>query len=158
MSPGTALGFFWALGGVYCQRISAKYCSLICAASAERKGLYRFSVDLGKLALRIVERHGTNADRWYAACCSIIVHTERYFSRSLVMYCSMVSAYDNVHIRSNLSRLEEAIKYADSAGDRYVVRYATVLHPRQIISRVFANLANFYSVETKLFIGQPRKS
>ncbi|KAI9509850.1 hypothetical protein F5148DRAFT_1275037 [Russula earlei] len=105
MSPGSALGFFWALG-----------------ASAERKGLYRFSADLGKLALRIAERHGTNADR----------------CRSLVMYCSMVSAYDNVHIRSNLPRLEEAIKYANSAGDR-----------------VYVSLANFYSVQTKLFIGQP---
>jgi hypothetical protein len=125
MSPGTALGFFWALGGVYCQLIYTKYSSLICAASAERKGLYRFSVDLGKLALRIVERHGTNADKWYASCCSIIVHAELYFSRSLVMYCSMVSAYDNVHIRSNLPRLEEAIKYANSAGDRCVVRCPT---------------------------------
>jgi len=105
MSPGTALGFFWAL-----------------AAAAERKELYRFSVDLGKLALRISERHGTNGDR----------------CRSLVMYCSMVSAYDNVHIRSNLTRLEEATKYANSAGDR-----------------VYASLANFYSVQTKLFIGQP---
>jgi len=34
------------------------------SASAERKELYRFSVDLGKLALRIAERYGTNADRW----------------------------------------------------------------------------------------------
>ncbi|KAI0005369.1 hypothetical protein BJV74DRAFT_875326 [Russula compacta] len=108
MSPGTALGFFWALG-----------------AAAERKELYRFSVDLGRLALRIAERHGTNADR----------------CRSLVMYCSMVSAYDNVHIRSNLSRLEEATKYANSAGDR-----------------MYACLANFYSTQTKLFIGQPRMS
>ncbi|KAH8992121.1 hypothetical protein EDB92DRAFT_1945661 [Lactarius akahatsu] len=105
MSPGTALGVFWALG-----------------AAAERKELYRFSVDLGRLALRIAERHGTNADR----------------CRSLVMYCSMVSAYDNVHIRSNLPRLEEATKYANSAGDR-----------------VYASLATFYSVQTKLFIGQP---
>jgi hypothetical protein len=35
------------------------------AAAAERKELYRFSVDLGKLALHIAERYGTNADRWY---------------------------------------------------------------------------------------------
>ncbi|KAF8272384.1 histidine kinase [Lactarius quietus] len=105
MSPGTALGVFWALG-----------------AAAERKELYRFSVDLGRLALRIAEKHGTNADR----------------CRSLVMYCSMVSAYDNVHIRSNLPRLEEATKYAKSAGDR-----------------VYASLATFYSVQTKLFIGKP---
>ncbi|KAN0121467.1 histidine kinase [Russula decolorans] len=106
ISPGTALGFFWALG-----------------AAAERRELYRFSVDLGKLALRIAERHGTNADR----------------CRSLVMYCSMVSAYENVHIRSNLPRLEEATKYANSAGDR-----------------VYTSLANFYSIQTKLFIGQPQ--
>ncbi|KAH9075705.1 histidine kinase [Lactarius deliciosus] len=98
MSPGTALGVFWALG-----------------AAAERKELYRFSVDLGRLALRIAERHGTNADR----------------CRSLVMYCSMVSAYDNVHIRSNLPRLEEATKYANSAGDRCVVRYPRSFHLSQ---------------------------
>ncbi|KAI9445552.1 histidine kinase [Lactarius indigo] len=95
MSPGTALGVFWALG-----------------AAAERRELYRFSVDLGRLALRIAERHGTNADR----------------CRSLVMYCSMVSAYDNVHIRSNLPRLEEATKYANSAGDRCVVRHPKSFH------------------------------
>ncbi|KAI0294831.1 histidine kinase [Russula brevipes] len=111
MSPGTALGFFWALG-----------------AAAERKELYRFSVDLGKLALGIAERYGTNADRWHVPIIEF---------RSLVMYCSMVSAYDNVHIRSNLPRLEEAAKYANSAGDR-----------------VYANLASFYSIQTKLFTGQ----
>jgi len=78
---------------------------IMLAAAAERKELYRFSVDLGKLALGIAERYGTNADR----------------CRSLVMYSSMVSAYDNVHIRSNLPRLEEAAKYANSAGDRCVI-------------------------------------
>lgn len=70
----------------------------------------------------------------------------------------MVSAYDNVHIRSNLPRLEEAIKYANSAGDRCVVRLPVHVYIRQCVYRVFASLANFYSVETKLFIGQPRKS
>jgi hypothetical protein len=158
MSPGTALGFFWALGGVD-RHILPTVSSLIAlAAAAERKELYRFSVDLGKLALRIVERHGTNADRWYASFCSITVHTQCFFSRSLVMYCSMVSAFDNVHIRSNLPRLEEAIKYADSAGDRWVVRHPMLSHIRQSGFRVYASFANFYSVETKLFIGQPRKS
>ena len=38
-------------------------------AAAERRELYRFSVDLGRLALRIAERHGTNADRWYVSQC-----------------------------------------------------------------------------------------
>ncbi len=32
----------------------------------------------------------------------------------------MVSGFDNVHIRANVPRLEEAIKYGQSAGDRYV--------------------------------------
>ncbi|TFY83386.1 hypothetical protein EWM64_g624 [Hericium alpestre] len=94
MSPGTALGFFWTLG-----------------AAAEKKELYRFSADLGKLALRIADKHGTNSER-----------------------CSMVSGYDNVHIRANLRRLEEAAMYANSAGDR-----------------VYASFASYYTTETKLF-------
>ena len=99
-------------------------------AAAERKELYRFSVDLGKLALRIAERHGTNADRWYVSLAwlssipnSLIPNV--FFSRSLVMYCSMVSAYENVHIRSNLPRLEDATKYANSAGDRCAIHLQT---------------------------------
>jgi biotin synthase-like enzyme len=99
------------------------------AAAAERKELYRFSVDLGKLALRIAERHGTNADRWYVslACLSSTLNISS--SRSLVMYCSMVSAYENVHIRSNLTRLEEATKYANSAGDRCVIHHSNLILP-----------------------------
>ena len=65
MSPGTALGFFWALAGTYHECLSAITCLVTSVAAAERKELYRFSVDLGKLALRIAERHGTNADRWH---------------------------------------------------------------------------------------------
>ena len=80
-----------------------------------------------------------------------------FLSRSLVMYCSMVSAYDNVHIRSNLPRLEEATKYAKSAGDRFVVRRPKFLYLGQSkLYRVYASLATFYSVQTRLFIGQPR--
>jgi hypothetical protein len=30
----------------------------------------------------------------------------------------MVSGFDNVHIRANLPRLEQAVKYGNSAGDR----------------------------------------
>ncbi|KAA1468392.1 histidine kinase [Dentipellis sp. KUC8613] len=101
MSPGTALGFFWTLG-----------------AAAEKKELYRFSADLGKLALRIAQRHGTSSEK----------------CRALVMFCSMVSGYDNVHIRANVRRLEEAAKYANSAGDR-----------------VYASFASYYIIETKLF-------
>ncbi|GBE78499.1 histidine kinase [Sparassis crispa] len=93
MCPGTALGFFWALG-----------------AAAERRELYRFSADLGKLALRIADQYGTNYEK----------------GRALVLFCSMVSGYDNVHIRVNLPRLEEALKYGQSSGDKIFSSFASV--------------------------------
>ena len=85
-------------------------------------------MDLGKLALRIAERHGTNADRWYVFLAWLPSIPNVFFSRSLVMYCSMVSAYENVHIRSNLPRLEEATKYANSAGDRCAIHFQKVIY------------------------------
>jgi hypothetical protein len=48
MSAGTANGFFWAL-----------------PAAAERRGLYRFAADLGRLALQIADKHGTMAEKWF---------------------------------------------------------------------------------------------
>lgn len=93
MCPGTALGFFWALG-----------------AAAERRELYRFSTDLGRLALRIADDFGTS----YEKC------------RALVLFSSMVSGFDNVHIRANLARLEEAMKYGQSAGDKIFTSFASV--------------------------------
>ncbi|PCH33241.1 hypothetical protein WOLCODRAFT_21861 [Wolfiporia cocos MD-104 SS10] len=93
MCPGTALGFFWALG-----------------AAAERRELYRFSADLGKLALRIADQYGTS----YEKC------------RALVLFSSMVAGFDNIHIRANLVRLEEAIKFGQSAGDRIFTAFAKV--------------------------------
>ncbi|KDQ54896.1 hypothetical protein JAAARDRAFT_196280 [Jaapia argillacea MUCL 33604] len=93
ISPGTPLGFFWAL-----------------SAAAERRGLYRFSADLGKLAIRIAERYGGS----YEKC------------RAQVLFCGMVSGYDNVHIRANLPRLEQAIKYGNSAGDRVYTSFASI--------------------------------
>ncbi|KDR85277.1 hypothetical protein GALMADRAFT_218372 [Galerina marginata CBS 339.88] len=93
MAPGTALGFFWALG-----------------ASAERRELYRFSADLAKLALRIAERYGSSGEK----------------CRAQVLFCSMVSGFDNVHIRANLPRLEQAVKYGNSAGDRIYTSFASI--------------------------------
>ncbi|KAF4623556.1 hypothetical protein D9613_002054 [Agrocybe pediades] len=93
MSPGTALGFFWALG-----------------ASAERRELYRFSSDLAKLALRIADRYGSSGEK----------------CRAQVLFCSMVSGFDNVHIRANLPRLEQAVKYGNSAGDRIYTSFASI--------------------------------
>jgi hypothetical protein len=47
MVPGVASGIFWAVPG-----------------TAERRGLYRFAVDIGRLALEIADRHGTMAEKW----------------------------------------------------------------------------------------------
>jgi hypothetical protein len=89
-------------------------------AAAEGRELYRFSVDLAKLALRIAERHGTSGEKWSGkeqlllpACIDYLLR-----SRAQVLFCAMVSGFDSVHIRANLPRLEEAIKYGQSAGDR----------------------------------------
>ncbi|TFK40893.1 dual-domain HisK/Mak2 protein kinase [Crucibulum laeve] len=93
MSPGTALGIFWSLGAV-----------------AEKRELYRFSADLGKLALQIADRHGSMGEK----------------CRAQVLYCAMVSGFDNVHVRANLPRLEEAFKYGNSAGDRVYTSFASI--------------------------------
>ncbi|PPQ63721.1 hypothetical protein CVT24_004301 [Panaeolus cyanescens] len=103
MAPGTALGFFWALG-----------------VAAEKRELHRFSADLAKLALQIAERYGTSGEK----------------CRAQVLFCAMVSGFDNVHIRANLPRLELAVKLGNSAGDR-----------------VYTSFAKIHSVITKLYIG-----
>jgi len=102
MCPGTAIGFFWALG-----------------AAAERRELYRFSADLGKLGLRIAEIHGSNAEK----------------CRSLLLFCSMVSGYDNMHIKANIARCEMALKFGLSSGDR-----------------LFSGLSVIYGLMNRLFV------
>ena len=81
--------------------------------------MYRFSADLAKLALRIAERHGSSGEKWLVKC---VLHSIRFSdkdgSRAQVLFCSMVSGFDNMHIRANLPRLEQAVKYGNSAGDR----------------------------------------
>ncbi|KAJ3894889.1 hypothetical protein GG344DRAFT_62575 [Lentinula edodes] len=79
--------------------LGARRSAFSCAA--ERRDLYRFSSDLAKLALRIADVHGSSGEK----------------CRAYVLYCSLVSGYDNVHMRSALPRLEEALKYGSSAGD-----------------------------------------
>ncbi|KAF8213626.1 hypothetical protein K438DRAFT_1902622 [Mycena galopus ATCC 62051] len=101
MSPGTAIGFFWALG-----------------AAAERKELYRLSVDLAQVALKIVERHGGSGDK----------------CRAHLLYSAMVSGYDNVHIRANLDRMQMAIQYGHSAGDRVYTSFASI---HLVLTRLF---------------------
>ncbi|TDL28897.1 histidine kinase [Rickenella mellea] len=93
MCPGAALGFFWVLG-----------------AAAERRELYRFSADLGKLALRIADTHGTNLDK----------------CRAYALYAALVSGYDNSHIRPQVARCDMAVKYGLSAGDRVYAGFGLI--------------------------------
>ena len=62
IATGTALGFLWALGG-----------------AAERRGQYRLSVALGNVALRLAERYGGSAEKWYVRAFS---NCPRYSSLS----------------------------------------------------------------------------
>ncbi|KIP05676.1 hypothetical protein PHLGIDRAFT_128752 [Phlebiopsis gigantea 11061_1 CR5-6] len=93
MCPGTALGFFWALG-----------------AAAERRELYRFSADLGRLALRLADQYGSSHEK----------------CRALLLFCPLVGGYDSAHYRTNLPRLEQALKYGQSAGDRLYSSFSTL--------------------------------
>lgn len=65
MCPGTALGFFWALGGA-CPHYKylLHHLSAFPKAAAERRELYRFSADLGKLALRLADQYGSSHEKW----------------------------------------------------------------------------------------------
>ena len=47
-------------------------------------------------------------------------------SRAQFLFSIMVSGFDNVHIRANVPRLEQAIKYGQSAGDRIYTSFSTV--------------------------------
>ena len=92
-------------------------------AAAERRELFRFSADLGKLALRIADQYGSNFEKW---CASVVVGIDtivahRHCSRALLLFVSFISGYDNVHIRTNLARAEDGLKFGQSAGDRFGV-------------------------------------
>ncbi|KIY45235.1 dual-domain HisK/Mak2 protein kinase [Fistulina hepatica ATCC 64428] len=103
MATGTALGFMWAISG-----------------AAERRGMYRFSADLGKLALRIAERHGSSGEKCTAQ----------------VLFVALVSGFDNIHLRANIARLEEAYKYGNSAGDRFHSGFAAI---HSVMTRLFVS-------------------
>jgi hypothetical protein len=66
MSPSTGIGFFWALGGVTMLSVWPTYHILLTSGSAAagRREMYRFSVDLAKLALDIAELHGGSKEKW----------------------------------------------------------------------------------------------
>lgn len=104
ISPGTSLGFFWVIG-----------------AAAERRELFKFSVDLGKLALRIAHLHGGSMEK----------------CRATLLYTALVAPYDNVHIRHTIPLLEDGLKYGHSSGDRGYTCFVSV----------YAVLARLYTCE-----------
>lgn len=64
-----------------------------------------------------------------------------FLSRALVLYCALVSGYDNVHLRSCLPRAEEALKYGQSGGDR-----------------IWTCFAGVHTIQIKLYICEHRTS
>ncbi|TRM62878.1 histidine kinase [Schizophyllum amplum] len=87
--------------------------------AAERRGQYRLSVALGNIALRLADTYGGSAEKCTAQ----------------VLYTALVSGFANVHLRVNIAKLEEAIKYGYSAGDRLFTGYALI-----------------YTVQNKLYV------
>lgn len=82
------------------------------------RDLFRFSVDMGKIALQIAEKHGTASEIWFVHLSGGRRPLLTSFSRAQVLFCSMVSGFDSTHVRSNVARLDAACKYGASSGDR----------------------------------------
>jgi hypothetical protein len=69
LSPGSGVGIMWCLGGNISRLFQDEFRVWVAdrtafAAAAERRELYRFSADLGKLALRVAGLHGSAAEQW----------------------------------------------------------------------------------------------
>lgn len=77
-------------------------------------------------------------------------------SRATVLSCSLISGFDNVHLRVNLSRLLEAIQYGNSAGDRSA---SSILcnNALLIYYSTYAAFATVGLLETRLYIADHRK-
>jgi len=101
MSVGTALGFFWTL-----------------PATAERRGLYRFAADLGRLALQIAEKYGSMSEKWFDHLLDPVIAHSTLLSRVQVLFCSLIAGFDQAHLGSHLGLLSEAVRYGETAGDR----------------------------------------
>ncbi|KIJ68769.1 hypothetical protein HYDPIDRAFT_37202 [Hydnomerulius pinastri MD-312] len=101
ISPGTSLGFFWVIG-----------------AAAERRELFRFSADLGKLALRIAYMHGGSTEK----------------CRATVLYAALVAPFDNAHLRTIIPLLADGLKHGHSSGDRAYTAFAAI---HTIAARLF---------------------
>jgi len=68
----------------------------------------------------------------------------------------MVAGFDNVHMRSNLPRLEEAYKYGSSAGDRFVFSFYEPNTPYDLKIRIYTGFALLHIITTKLFVSDHR--
>lgn len=71
----------------------------------------------------------------------------------------MVSGFDNVHVRANLSRLEKAIKFGNSAGDRSVaLQYVSSYIHSLLLLRIYTSFAMIHSIITRLYVCDHRGS
>ena len=119
MSPGMALGFFWALGGLFFQGrffFSLQYLTS-CCRTKRIISVFSWPCQDGSTY------RGAIWNFWRKMVCIRLSHCANLirmiYSRVQVLFCSMVSGFDNVHIRANLPLLDQAIKYGNSSGDRW---------------------------------------
>jgi len=56
--------------------------------AAERRELYRFSTDMGKLALSIADKHGSTGEKWYHLSSALVFLL--YISTTVVLWFSSV--------------------------------------------------------------------
>lgn len=80
-----------------------------------------------------------------------------YDSRSQVMFCAMVSGFDNVHYRANLSRMDIALKHGKTAGDGWV-QCLRVFRSLITFCRIYCGFAVLHANATRLYICDHRKS
>ena len=48
------------------------------------------------------------------------------YSRALLLFSALVAGYDSAHYRTNIPRLEQALKFGQSAGDRLYASFSTL--------------------------------
>lgn len=69
-----------------------------------------------------------------------------------------VSGYDNVHLRTNLTHCDAAIKYGLSSGDRWVRLSANFVTKVSYCFRVYTGLSAMHYIITRLYICEHCKS
>jgi len=96
--------------------------------------------------------HGSSSEKWFVWVFVVCVtHFSCYHgSRAQVLYCAMVAGYDNVHLRSNIPRLAEAVQFGNGAGDRCAV---FVYRDRQLLMVVILEFGHVLRVFTALLRG-----